>query len=212
MLPGSLTIASSFIRPWPRDRRARPGRRCAPEFRPRAISLRALAPAGRVALSGRRRKARPPRARRREHARVVHGVEARRGHAGGQPAQQRLRVHVHRDRAVSVRLLQRDDHQSVFARLDALRGDRRTQHVAQPRLAARGVERARPRGRVPRYRLELQGQTLGPGSGAERRFRGVELPGADPVVAGKGREPEISVTPHTAKARASKRFRMVSLL
>jgi hypothetical protein len=41
---------------------------------------------------------RPPRARRGQHSRVLHGVEARRGHAGGETAQQRQRIHVHRDR------------------------------------------------------------------------------------------------------------------
>jgi hypothetical protein len=88
-------------------------------------------------------------------------MEPRWGHAGGQAAEQRQRVHVDRDGSVGARLLQRDAHQAVGAELDALLSDRWTQHVTQERLAARLVERARARGRVQgepmwpcRFRIE----------------------------------------------------------
>ena len=107
-----------------------------------------------------RRDAGSPRARRREHARVAHGVEAWRRHAGGQAAQQRQRVHVHRDRPVGVRLLQGDAHQAVGALLEALLGDRRAQHVAPQRLAPPRVKRPRTSRRVQGEPVERGAQRL----------------------------------------------------
>ena len=120
-------------------------------------------------LGGRRRReTRPPPARRRQHARVLHGVEPRWRHAGGQPAQQRQRVHVHRDRPVAVGLLQGDAHQAVRTLLHALLRHRRTQHVAQQRLPPRRVESARPRRRVQREPIERRAQRLVVGQGLRR--------------------------------------------
>ena len=110
-------------------RPSRPGKRARQQFRPRAVSAGRPRSGGLGARCGRllrgrhRRDFGPPRAGRREHARVAHGVEAWRRHAGGQAAQQRQRVHVHRDRPVGVRLLQGDAHQAVGAWLEALLGD-----------------------------------------------------------------------------------------
>ena len=103
-------------------RRARPRRTCAPGAPPTG-GIRRPAAFGRARRSLRpappwaahRCDLGPPRAGRREHARAAHGVEAWRRHAGGQAAQQRQRVHVHRDRPVGVRLLQGDAHQAVSA-------------------------------------------------------------------------------------------------
>jgi hypothetical protein len=78
--------------------------RAVPAGWPRSVGLGARR--GRLLRGRFRRDAGPPRAGGREHARVAHGVEARRRHASGQAAQQRQRVHVHRDRPVGVRLLQ----------------------------------------------------------------------------------------------------------
>jgi hypothetical protein len=44
-------------------------------------------------------------------------VQPRWRHAGGQPAQERQRVHVHRDRPVGVGLLEGDAHEAVRALL-----------------------------------------------------------------------------------------------
>ena len=89
-----------------------------------------------------------------EHAGVADGVEAGWGHAGGQPGEQRQRVHVDCDRPVGVRLLQRDAHQAVGAMLQALLRDGRTQHVAQQSLPPRPVPRPHAGGRVQREPVE----------------------------------------------------------
>jgi hypothetical protein len=84
MLVGSFTIASSFIPPGNWDKRARPRRRCAPATPP-TRGIRWRAPASRASGSPRapqgclRREVRPPRARRCQHARVAHRVQARGG-------------------------------------------------------------------------------------------------------------------------------------
>jgi len=70
--------------------------------------------------------------RRGEHSRVGDGVPARWGHAGGEPTQQRQRVHVDRDRPVGVGL----------------------------RLPARRVKSARPRRRVQGEPIERRAQWL----------------------------------------------------
>jgi hypothetical protein len=84
MLVGSFTIASSFIPPGNWEKRARPRRRCAPATPP-TRGIRWRAPASRASGSPRapqgclRREVRPPRARRCQHARVAHRVQARGG-------------------------------------------------------------------------------------------------------------------------------------
>jgi hypothetical protein len=100
---GPGKIASSLIRRCTRGKRARPARKCAPTAPPTGNSpgghslCRARRPwAGRSGGRLRerpRRNARPPRARRREHAaRVRQRVLAHQGDAGGQAALPRLRA------------------------------------------------------------------------------------------------------------------------
>jgi hypothetical protein len=56
-------------------------------------------------------------------------VKARRRDAGREAAQERERSHVHRDSPVSEGALEREPHQAVLLRLDALLCDRGSQHV-----------------------------------------------------------------------------------
>ena len=108
------------------------GKGAGQKLRPPAVS------AGRPRLVGlvgggrrgrRRRDPRSPLAPGREHLRVANRVQAWWRHAGGQAAQQRQRVHVHRHRPVAVRLLQDDAHQAVGAMLQALLRHGRAQHL-----------------------------------------------------------------------------------
>jgi len=137
----------------------------AKKLRPGAVSPGEIRPTGLVArgrdLGGRlRREARPPRARRRQHARVADGVQTRRGTLVASRQEQRQRVQVDRDRPVGAGLLQRDAHQAVGTLLHAFLGDRRTQYVAQQRLPARRVQSARPRRRVQGEPIERCAQRL----------------------------------------------------
>jgi hypothetical protein len=77
-------------------------------------------------------------------------MKARRRHAGGKPAQERQRVD--RDRAVGVRALECDAHQVTSTARGPLPRERRSQHVAQQRLAPGKVQRAC--GRVQREAIE----------------------------------------------------------
>ena len=63
-----------------------------------------------------RHDARSPLARGSEHAGVSHGVEARGRHGGGEPAEQRERIEIDRERAVAERALQHQAHQVVARR------------------------------------------------------------------------------------------------
>jgi len=114
-------------------------------------------------------------------------MEPRWGHAGGQAAEQRQRVHVDRDGSVGARLLQRDAHQAVGAELDALLSDRWTQHVTQERLAARLVERARARGRVQGEPIERGAERLVVGE----RVRLEGLKAVHPPEGLTGRQPPV---------------------
>jgi len=96
------------------------------QMRPRTIAPTALRTLGLVLaagllLAGRLwHQARSPPARRRQHARVADGVEARWGHARRQAAQQPQRVHVDCQRSVGPGLLQQDPYQPVGSMLHAL--------------------------------------------------------------------------------------------
>ena len=69
-------------------------------------------------------------------------------------------------------------------RLDALLGDLWMQHVAQPRLAARGVQSARPRSGVPREPIERGAQRLVVGDRVRLGLRGYESYDSRPAVEG----------------------------
>jgi hypothetical protein len=62
---------------------------------------------------------------------VLDGVKARRGHAGGEAAEQRQWVHLHRQGSVGKRALECDAYQAFGPALDALVGDGWSQHVTQ---------------------------------------------------------------------------------
>jgi hypothetical protein len=81
-------------------------------------------------------------------------MKTRRRHAAGKPAQQRQRVHLDRDRAVGVRALECDAHQVTSNARGPLLRERRSQHVAQQRLAPGKVQRASACGRVQREAIE----------------------------------------------------------
>ena len=81
-------------------------------------------------------------------SRIVDRVESWWRHAGGQPAQERERIHVNRDRAVSVSLFQGDANQAVGALLHSLLRNRGAQDVSQQRLSTPGVEAPRAGGCV----------------------------------------------------------------
>jgi len=84
-------------------------------------------------------------------------MQTRRGHRCGQPAEQRQRVHVDRDRPVGEGLFQDDADQSVGALRDALLGHRRPEHVLAERLAPGRVEGPGTRRGVQREAIEARG-------------------------------------------------------
>ncbi|XXU29315.1 hypothetical protein WMF36_09600 [Sorangium sp. So ce887] len=107
-------------------------------------------------------------------------MKAWRRDAGREAAQERERIHVHRDSPVSEGALEREPHQAVLLRLDALVCDRGSQHVAQQRLPRRGMVRTGARRCVQGEAIERSAQRLV----VSERARTIRREPAEPLRAG----------------------------
>ena len=79
---------------------------------------------------------------------------------GGEPGEQRQRVHLHSERPIRERTLQDDAHEAVLLQLHALLRHRRAENVAEKRLLPGDVVRAGPRRGMEREAIERRTERL----------------------------------------------------
>jgi hypothetical protein len=81
-------------------------------------------------------------------------MKAWQGHAGREPAEERQRIHVDRDRPIPVSLLEGDANEAIGALLHSLLRNRRPQDISKQRLSTLGVEPVCTGCRVQREAIE----------------------------------------------------------